>query len=89
MATASTSATPATRRVLKGYGPLALASLLFLLMAMFVPTVGQSEEATGVSAGAPGSLSSTDDTIASGDPAAAPTDGAAPAPTDGAAAPAS
>ena len=89
MATASTSATPATRRVLKGYGPLALASLLFLLMAMFVPTVGESEDATGLSAGAPGSLSSTD-TVASGDPAAPtdtapPTDGAA-APTDGGAA---
>jgi hypothetical protein len=80
VATVTTSATPATRRVLKGYGPLALASLLFLLMAMFVPTVGERDTETGLSVGAP-SDASTVDTVASDASATtdtAPTDTAAP-----------
>jgi len=86
VATVPTSNTPAARRVLKGYGPLALASLLFLLMAMFVPTVGQQE--ASVSAGAPGSTSQTTDTVATGDMAATDPAAGDPAATDPAGAPA-
>ena len=84
--TSTASAAPATRRLLKGYGPLALASLLFLLMAMFVPTVG-APEPTAVTTGAPSAAGTsggtTADTVAAPDAAAAPADGAAPADATG------
>ncbi|HEX2849406.1 MAG TPA: hypothetical protein VHN98_02585 [Acidimicrobiales bacterium] len=77
---------PAARRVLKGYGPLALFSILFLLMAIFVPTVGQKSADQAVSAGRRAGTStagsdatssdSTDTTVAAGDAAATDAAGA-------------
>ncbi|HEX7167022.1 MAG TPA: hypothetical protein VF230_08585, partial [Acidimicrobiales bacterium] len=68
MATVTTPVrTAVTRRVLKGYGPLALASILFLLMAIFVPTVGQEQtttdlDSTGTS-GTSGTNEFTEETV--------------------------
>ncbi len=98
MATASPPAgAPAPRRALKGYGPLAVFSILFLLMAVFVPTVkegkgsGQSLAAgtrAGTSgAGSPGTAGDSGDTGATTGDAGSTAEGAAVGSSSGAAAP--
>ncbi|MEA3076187.1 MAG: hypothetical protein QOF60_1095 [Actinomycetota bacterium] len=65
---------PVARRLLKGYGPLALASLMFLLMATFVPTVREaptSSVAAGPDVTTPGdTVPDTTQTTTAGDASA-------------------
>lgn len=52
---------PAASRLLRGYGPLLAGAVLFLLMAVFVPTVDKEVvTATGANALAPGEAGSSD-----------------------------
>jgi hypothetical protein len=69
------SRTSAARRIFRGYGPLVVFALLFLLMAAFVPTVDEQQVSAGAKSGSGtdglfGPGSTTDSTAAGGDPAA-------------------